>query len=100
MSDWGMEKIYNKEFQDLYSLPSILTNWLTNWLTDWLKQSPSWEANCRSAREEIPRLLRNPKAHYCIHKRPPLVPFLRQMHAFHSFPLYFPKINSGETVEK
>jgi hypothetical protein len=26
MSDWGMEKIYNKEFQDLYSLPSILTN--------------------------------------------------------------------------
>ena len=33
-------------------------------------QSPSWEANWFAASHEIPRILRNPKAHYRTHKRP------------------------------
>ena len=39
-------------------------------------QSPSWEANWFAASQEIPRILRNPKAHYRTHKRPPPVPIL------------------------
>jgi len=34
-------------------------------------QSPSWEANWFAASQEIPRISRNPKVHYRIHKRPP-----------------------------
>jgi len=36
-------------------------------------QSPSWAANWFSANVEIPRISRNPKVHYCTHKRPPPV---------------------------
>ena len=46
-------------------------------------QSPSWEANWFAATQEIPRILRNPKVHYRIHKRPPPVPILGQPNPVH-----------------
>ena len=41
-------------------------------------QSPSWEANWFAASQEIPRISRNPKAHYRTHKCPPSVSILGQ----------------------
>jgi len=41
-------------------------------------QSPSWEANWFATSQEIPRISRNPKVLYRIHKRPPPVSILGQ----------------------
>ena len=46
-------------------------------------QSPSWEANRFAASQEIPRISRNPKVHYCTHKRLPLVSNLGQPNPVH-----------------
>ena len=48
-------------------------------------QSPSWEANCFAASQEISRISRNPKVHYRTHKRPSPVSILGQPN-----PLYIP----------
>jgi len=52
-------------------------------LTYSMEQSPSWEANRFSASQEIPHILRNPKAHYRIHKCSPTVLILSQLDPVH-----------------
>jgi hypothetical protein len=58
-------------------------------------QQSFWEASSHSASQEISRLLWNLKAHYCVHKSPPLVPILRQMNSVHIPPTCFPEIHSN-----
>jgi hypothetical protein len=60
--------------------------------TNSMKQGPSCKAKSHSASQDISRPLRNPKAHYSVHKTRPLVPILSQMYPIHTFPTYFPKI--------
>ena len=57
-----------------------------------MQHSPSWEANWFSASHEIPCILCNPKAHYCIHKCPPSFPTLRQIDPVHTSTSHFLKI--------
>ena len=54
-----------------------------NLLTHSMVQSPSWEANWFEASQEIPRISRNPKVHYCTHKCPPTVPIMGQPNPVH-----------------
>ena len=56
-------------------------------------QSPSWEANWFAARQEIPRISRNPKVHYRTHKRPPPVSILSQPNSVHIPTSHIQEIN-------
>ena len=53
-------------------------------LTYSMVQSPSWEVNWFAASQEIPRISRNPKVHYCTHKRSPTVSILGQPNPVHT----------------
>jgi len=46
-------------------------------LTYSMVQSPSWEANWFAASQEIPHISWNPKDHYCTHKRPPQILYIK-----------------------
>jgi hypothetical protein len=55
----------------------------------------SWEATSRSATQEFPNILWNPKIHHCAHKRPPLDPVLIQVNPVHTTPSYKQKQTPG-----
>jgi hypothetical protein len=50
------------------------------------EHNPYWEADVRSASQEIPRLLRNPEVNYRVHKSPLPAPNLSQMNPVHTIP--------------
>jgi hypothetical protein len=54
-----------------------------------MEQCSSWEATCRSAIEEICRLLWNLNVDHSVYKSPPLVPTVNQMNYFHTLRPFF-----------
>ena len=73
------------------TLAYLLTYWITYLHTPW--SSPSWKAITFSATQEIPRVLRNPKVHYRIHKCPPPVSIMSQFDTIHTPTSHFLKIH-------
>jgi hypothetical protein len=49
-----------------------------------MKLSPSWETPSCSATQEFPKILRNPKVHYCVRMNISLALIPRQINAVHT----------------
>jgi hypothetical protein len=64
-----------------------------------MQDSPPWEANNHSDTQEIPRLLWNPKVHYCVHNSTSLIPILSHVNQIYYFSPYFLKIHSNIIIE-
>ena len=60
-----------------------------------MQHRPSWQSNWFAASQEIPRTSRNPKVHYCTHKRPPTVSVLGQPNPVHIPTSHFLKIHNN-----
>jgi hypothetical protein len=54
-------------------------------ITKSMEQSPSWEADSRSAAQEIICLVWTRKVHYCVHNIPQVDPILSQMNPIYTF---------------
>ena len=68
--------------------PMLLTPYLLHGAESFM------ETNHLSASQEIPRVLWNPKVHYCIHKFPPPVPILSHLNPVYTPTSHFLKIHS------